>query len=262
MFGAYLVDKGVQSSTLKSYFSTIKYILRQDGYKWDEDKVILSSLVRGCKLENDRLKVRLPIQKGLMELLLFELERFYNVNPQPYLECLYQTMFCLAYYGMLRVGKITFSPHTVKAGDVHLGHNKDKILMVLYTSKTHGQEGKPQKIKISGVPCTGNTYTGRSDRFFCPFKLVMKYMQLRGPYLNPSEVFFVFKDKSPVKACQFRKILRDMLDSINLDGSLYDVHSFRIGRTCDLAKFGYSIDQIKAMGRWKSNAVYRYLRHY
>ena len=66
---------------------------------------------------------------------------------------------------------------------------------------------------------------------------------------------------SPVKAENLRSILRLLLDRINLDSSMYDVHSFRIGRTCDLHKFGYTIDQIKAMGRWKSNAVYRYLRY-
>ena len=32
LFGAYLVDNGIQSSTLKSYFSAIKHILKLDGY--------------------------------------------------------------------------------------------------------------------------------------------------------------------------------------------------------------------------------------
>ena len=32
LFGAYLVENGVQSSTLKSYLSAIKYILKLDGY--------------------------------------------------------------------------------------------------------------------------------------------------------------------------------------------------------------------------------------
>ena len=151
MFGAYLVDTGVQSSTLKSYFSAIKFVLKQDGYNWDDNKVLLNSLIRGCKLENDSLKIRLPIQKGLLELLLFELERKFanSDSPQPYLESMYKAMFCLAYYGMMRVGELTLGPHTVKAGNIHVGHNKDKILVVLYTSKTHGEESGPQKIKIS-----------------------------------------------------------------------------------------------------------------
>ena len=94
LFGAYLVDKGVQSSTLKSYFSAIKHILKQDGYVWDDKKAALSSLMKDCELENDTLKVRLPIQKGLLEILLFELERYYNSKKrhQPYLECMYKAM--------------------------------------------------------------------------------------------------------------------------------------------------------------------------
>ena len=68
-------------------------------------------------------------------------------------------------------------------------------------------------------------------------------------------------DRSPVTPQHLRSLLRKVLERMNLDGNLYDVHSFRIGRTCDLEKFGYTIDQIKAMGRWKSNAVYRYLKN-
>ena len=149
LFGAYLVDGGIQSSTLKSYFSAIKHILKQDGYKWDDNKVILSSLVRSCKLENDRVKIRLPICRNLLDLLLFEVQRYFNLQdaPQPYLELLYKTIFCLAYYGMLRVGEISESPHNIKAKDVHVGDNKDKIMLVLYTSKTHGQESEPQKLR-------------------------------------------------------------------------------------------------------------------
>ena len=89
--------------------------------------------MRSCKLENDRLKVRLPIQKGLLEMLLFELHRVYN--DQPYLEILYKGIFCLAYYGMLRVGEGWGGQHTLKACNVHVGDNKDKIMLVLYTSK-------------------------------------------------------------------------------------------------------------------------------
>ena len=136
LFGAYLVDSGIQSSTLKSYFSAIKFILKQDGYNWDDNKVLLSSLVKGCKLENDKLKVRLPIQKGLLELLLFEIERMYSKDQQqPYLEIMYKALFCLAYYGMMRVGELTQGAHCLKAKDIHVGNNKDKITMVLYTSK-------------------------------------------------------------------------------------------------------------------------------
>ena len=219
--------------------------------------MLLNSLIRSCKLENDSVKIRLPIQGKLLEMLLFEIGRKYNadINPQPYLDTMYKALFCLAYYGMMRVGELTVSPHTLKASNIHVGNNKDKILIVLYSSKTHGKESRPQRIKISAVPTKRKT-----QKFFCPFKSVINYMTIRGGYDDETEEFFVFRDRSPAKPHQVRTILREMLDNLNLDSSLYDVHSFRIGRTCDLYKFGYSIDRIKSMGRWKSNAVYKYLK--
>ena len=219
--------------------------------------MLLSSLIRGCKLENDSVKIKLPIQKGLLEMLLFEVERKFDDTIQPYLESLYKTILSLGYYGMLRVGEMTDSPHNVRASNVHVAYNKDKIQLVLYTSKTHGRESRPQKVKISAVETKVKV-----NRFFCPFKLVLQYMQLRGSYDDDDEPFFIFKDRSPIKAHQLRYMIRQLLSNLNLEGALYDVHSLRIGRTCDLHKFGYSIDQIKAMGRWKSNAVFRYLKNY
>ena len=263
LFGAYLVDGGVQSSTLKSYFSAIKHVLRQDGYEWNDRKAVLSSLVKSCKLENDKVKIRLPIQKGLLEMLLFEISRkFGEEENQPYLETLYHAIFCLGYYGMLRVGEMTLGDHTAKACNVHIGNNKDKILIVLYTSKTHGEESGPKKIKVSAVPVPSQSdRNNRNKKFFCPVAAVIHFMNIRGCYYDVHEQFFIFKDKSPVKPCHLRSVLRNLLDRLGLDSSLYDVHSFRIGRTCDLEKFGYSIDQIKAIGRWKSNAVYKYLKN-
>ena len=138
LFGAYLVDRGVQSSTLRSYFSAIKFILKQDGYMWDEDKALLSSLVRGCRLENDQVKIRLPIQKNLLEMLLFEIERFFYSPEkiQPYHETMYKALFSLAYYGMMRVGELTLSPHTAKACNVHLGNNRQNIDCTLHFKDT------------------------------------------------------------------------------------------------------------------------------
>ena len=47
---------------------------------------MLSSLVRSCRIANDKVKTRLQIQKGLLEMLLFEIGRKFNgKNPQPYL---------------------------------------------------------------------------------------------------------------------------------------------------------------------------------
>ena len=200
--------------------------------------------------------MRLPIQKGLLELLLFEIERFFKENNQPYLKIMYKALFSLAYYGMMRVGELTMSDHTLKACNIHIGGNKDKLMMTLYTSKTHGRESRLQKIKISAI----QQQKGSRKTIFCPFKMIRDFMNLRGHYADESEQFFIYRDRSLVRPDHFRNMLRKLLNKLGLDASLYDIHSFRSGRTSDLVKFGYSMEQIKAMGRWRSNAVYRYLK--
>ena len=190
-------------------------------------------------------------------MLLFEIERYFGEEKiQPYLERMYKALFCLAYYGMMRVGELTSGPHTVKACDIHLGDKLDRILLVLFTSKTHGMESAPQKIRIKAM-----AMSRKDNKFFCPVKIVRRFMEARGAYKDTKEHLFIFKDGSNVKPEHFRSTLRSLLVKLNLNGDLHDVHSFRSDRTCDLAKFGYSIDQIKAMGHWRSNAVYKYLKN-
>ena len=79
--------------------------------------------------------------------MLFELERIFSTNSQPYLELLYKGIFCLGYYGMMRVGELVSGDHTLKASNVHIGQNKNKLMMVLYSSKTHDRKSRPQKLR-------------------------------------------------------------------------------------------------------------------
>ena len=100
-FGAYLIEAHkVKSSTLKSYISALKHTLKIDGYEWDDSKVWLTSLVKACKIQNDIIQIRIPIKFGLLELILFEIERMFG-NNQPYLETMYKALFSLGYYGLM-----------------------------------------------------------------------------------------------------------------------------------------------------------------
>ena len=261
LYGTYLVlIKGVKSATLKSYITAIKKTLTADGYCWNDKKVFVSALANVCRIENDTVKQRFPIKKKLLDLILFEIGRFYKNNPQPYLECLYKTIFILCYYGLLRIGEATNSQHVIKAKDIHFTNNGRTILLILFTSKTHGRESRPQKIRITGKRNYNKKVRGR-NKIFCPIKQTKEYLNLRGGYLNNEEPLFVFSDRTPVEAKHVRKLLKLLLKRLQLDHKLYDTHSFRIGRASDLLKNGYSVEAIKMAGRWKSNAVYRYLRY-
>ena len=192
-------------------------------------------------------------------MLLFELPGV--LQNQQYLLILYRALFALAYYGLMRIGKLAKAPrqHSVRAKNVHMGMNKDKIMVVLYTSKTHGLESYPQKIKIQALS-QYHSQLVTQKRHFCPFKLVRQFMMARGTYDEDDEHFFIFQDQTPTSADNVHTVLRNCLENLNLDPCLYDCHSFRAGRTCDMAKDGVKFSQLQATGRWKSSAIYRYLR--
>ena len=176
-----------------------------------------------------------------MEVLLFELER--KFQSQPYLEALYKAMFILAYYGLMRVGEIAYTAnencHTIRACDVHIGRNKNKILIMLYSSKTHDNESEPQKVNIEQ-----NHRFNPKGRFFCPFKVLRTYLNMRGGYDDINDQFFIFSDKSKVTSSQFRNTLKESIAAVGLNSTLFNTHSYHIGRPTDLFKAGCSIDEI------------------
>ena len=272
LYCAYLImDKGLKPSTVRSYLSGIKAVLQQDGYEWEDNKVLLDALTRSCKIKNNSVKMRLPIQKGLLEIILFDIRRGYG--DQPYLEAMYISAFLVAYYGLLRVGEITMSPHVIKAVDIHESKSKKKLLIVLHSSKTHSKGSTPQQVRIFGREQLEVVINKEVFRFakkyerhvkpnhFCPFEWTRKYFSMRQKIKQDDEQVFLFSDGSPLQAQHLRSLLRRVLKNLQLEPSFYDIHSFRIGRATDLFKAGVDLDQIKDLGRWKSNAVYKYLRH-
>ena len=162
----------------------------------------------------------------------------------------------MAFYGLFRVGELAKGDHPVKARDVFLATNKRKMLFILRTSKTHGKGSRPQKIKITAAGKIGKTI----NHCFCQFKLAADYLAVRGDYTSEVEQFFVFSDKSPVMAGMVRTVFKKLLKRIGQREDHFNLHSLRIGRACQLLKLGYTIEQIKLIGRWKSKAVFRYIR--
>ena len=259
LFVTHLIEfKQFQSASVKSYISAIKRTLLDDGYDWSDNCILLNSLTRACRIVNDRITTRLPIRCSLLELILFELERMFI--GQPYLETLYKAMFAIGYYGLLRIGEMTESPHVMRARNVFIGVNKEKILIVLYSSKTHDQKMYPQKIKITSNRSerSGKYY----HRHFCPFKLMGSYFAAREQtYADMDEQFFVFSDGSSVTAPQARTVLKSAIARLGFNVNQFNTHSLRIGRSSDLIQYGYKIEEVKIMGWWRSSCIFKYIRN-
>ena len=223
LFIGYLIDSKRQSSTVKSYISAIRAVLQDNGIKLKNDQYLITSLIKACRLNNDKVHNRLPIQKSMLEVILRKVKNYYNKRNQPYLRDLYRCLFSTMYYGLFRIGKLTQSKHVVKARDVHLGKNKRKFLFVLHSSKTHCRGSKPQQIKVCRSPkkekqrSRNKQHFNRKRELPCPYGLLKKFLKIRGKYKRINEQFFVFTDKSSVKPFHLRKCLKKMLKLSSFD---------------------------------------------
>ena len=104
LFCAYLIDSGLKLTTIRSYVSALKIILKAEKYPWNDNLIMIDALTKACKLQNDKVYHRFLIKKGLLELILFETE--HELKDQLYLEALYKAIFLMGYYGMMRAGEI------------------------------------------------------------------------------------------------------------------------------------------------------------
>lgn len=253
IYAAHLVDNKKQSGTVRTYITAIRQILKLSDIEIKEDRYLLSSLIKACKLKNDRLYIRMPIRLSLLKKLLDMVDSYYLIEKgQTYLSSLLKAMFSMAYFGMLRVSEMTEGDHTILAPNVRYAKNKDKILLTLYSSKTHSRKDPPQHISIHRRPDLGNK---------CPVKLIAEFVKTRGTIaINESDPFFVYQDNHPVTAAQFRACLKRLLTKLNVEVALYDTHGFRAGKAVDMWKAGEKIDTIKKAGRWLSDAIRSYLK--
>ena len=258
LFVGYLAHLKRKSTTIKSYVSAIKAVLTSHSIKLNEDRFLLCALTRACKIQNDRIRTKIPIRRKLLNLLMKTVDKMFGT--QPYLATLYKAMFATAYYGMLRICEYaqTDARHAVKACDVLIGVNKKKIMLVLFTSKTHGFETKPQIIKIDAIEDALHPAVRQT---FCPFQLLSEYFAIRKQYASPDEQFFVFRDRSPVMAAHFRAVLHKALEKNNINPMNYSAQGMRTGRATDLLEMGVSVETIRKLGRWKSSAIFTYLRY-
>ena len=181
-----------------------------------------------------------------MKLLADQIDiEFLAKRTQPYLNVMHKAILMMGYFGLLRIGEMTIgeSNRTICFSDVHFEHNRSKILILLRSSKMHTTTSKPQSMKIEHISGYGNKY--------CPCKIICDDTLMRGAR-RPKAPFFIFRDMTPVKADQFRSVLHRW----------YWIHLCMTPTVCakDLFKLEYTVDQIKEKGRWRSNAVYEYLK--
>ena len=197
----------------------------------------------------------------MLAVIMKYMDLHYQKLNQEYLGLLYCTIFLTMYFGLFRISEVVKGDHAVLAKDIHLGKNKNKILFVLRSSKTHSTVISPQLVKITSTADYKKKLQQSEILVLpCPFELIRSYLRARGGYSDENEQLIMFRDGTAVPPGHIRKTLKLMIKKAGFDHKFYRSHSLRAGRSCDLFRLGVSIENIKKLGHWKSNDIYRYLK--
>lgn len=244
-FLSYMRFKCYAHRTASTYLSAIRFKHRALGFVDNAADVITNKMLEGYRRLNPVVDSRRPIT---YELLCDICANLQYVCSSQFEATLFRAAYCLAFFGLFRVGELVFSSHSLldaplKVSDVQF--DKASFQVQLRRSKTN-QHGAPQFVPIIST-----------STIACPVAAMKAYLRIRpqaGTYL------FCHQDGTPLTSYQFGAVLTKVLKACNVRTAHFKSHSFRIGAATWLARQGVPFQKIQAMGRWSSNVFVKYIR--
>ena len=194
-------------------------------------------------------KESLSLSKGTdIQLLQRILKSIKKSEADKYVATLLCAIFTLMYHAALRISEVCtmpYSNHALQNRSVSVKVKRGiKTLKITFRSSKHSKG--PSKLEI----CPSNKKS-------CPIKTLEKYIYLCG---SSSGTFFQHRDTTRITSNFLITALRKHLRKARRDPQHYNCHSFRIGKETDMAQSGFSTEQIAIAGRWKTNALKRYIK--
>ena len=248
LFIAYMFQNQYAPSTALTYVSALGYSHRLAGYP-DPTKVFwVLEMLKGYKKLGARIDTRLPITLSILRNILRQVPALCS---SAYETHLFTAMCSTAFFAFLRIGEITVCSRSPSV--LHIGQVVKMVepsgfiagLKITFHDFKHSYNQRPVVLTLSR----------RSD--ICPVQNLLEYLSVRGLTDGP---LFRMPSGSAVPRTSFTKFLSMLFRGCGLDTMKYKGHSFRIGAATFAAECGFSDAQIRAMGRWRSDAFLKYIR--
>ena len=160
-----------------------------------------------------------------------------------------KAMLLLMYYGCLRIGEVALSSNP----DTILRHANTEFLTL---NGVRHFKFTLLKFKHSKGPIALCLPPNPSSRY-CPVSAIWDYFSVRP---RGGEHCFVLANGGPVPRTFIAAQLDKLLVLAGFTSGHFSTHSLRAGRATDLAAAGVSDAEIRATGRWSSDAFKGYLR--
>ena len=250
LFVAYLYSKHFAPSTISTYLSAIAYVHKMLSLPDNTRSFLIDKLVTGTYRLSTTVDTRLPITIPILNKILLHLPA---VISSSYEICMFKAMFLFAFCAFARIGELVAvqnvpEHHIMQLDDISFTYVQSvaKEVNVCFRKFKHNVKLGAKTISFS-----------HGDAIISAVHSLLHYLQLRPKAPGP---LFCFLNGQPISRSYFDKILHNCLKCSQLDSSRYKGHIFRIGAATTAAERGLSDSQIRAMGRWNSNAFRKYIR--
>ena len=242
-FIAYLFHEGYAAASISQKTAALGFQHKIVGAVDPCSSQIVKQALTGVKNLRPPTFTRLPISIDILHRLVQKTD---HILEDQFLAHAFKAMMVVAFYALLRVGEMTMSPkvanHCLLFSDVLVMKNAVHITFRTYK---HCQ-GKSTTRVVFSVP---NSST-------CPVKRLVEYIHHRGNRHGP---LFVKRNGKAFSRAEFLSLLGKVMKASGISQCGYNTHSFRIGGATYMALQGYSSEQIRNFGRWKSDAYKRYI---
>ena len=180
-----------------------------------------------------------------------------------YVAALKRALFTVAFHGCLRSSEYLADPddglkqlrvEDIVLGGAHSASSWPTVTLLIKQSKAN-QTGPPERVTLQPLAASSPS---------CPVRALGSYLRLRQvDGATGGEPLFVLQSGEPVSPRWFNSNLRAALAATGMppaEAQSYSAHCFRIGAATTAASRGASIEEIKALGRWKSDSYVKYIR--
>ena len=244
MYIAYLHTQKYKHTTILTHLSAISHFHKIGNHPDPTANYATSKILTGVRnSQGHQPDPRQPITRNILHGLLTALHSC-TINRNEHL--LYRSMFTLMYYACLRASEVltTETPqHIIQLSQLSLQSNH-RSYELKFSSYKHSTNEKTSIFITATSPVD------------CPVAALSKYIASRGHTAGP---LYILSGRTLTRH-QFTKMLHQCLNYINQPAPLYNIHSFRIGRTTDMALENIPHSTIQHIGRWKSTAYMKYIR--
>ena len=253
LFVAYLSQKKLQHSTVRSYLSAVRHLQISAALPDPATSSFprLSYVLKGLhRITKPSSRHRLPITPAILDLLY----KSWSKTPVSYDARLLWAACNVGFFGFFRAGEFTSRSPSFPDDDI-----------IAVTDVTRDPNYPPsfvcirlRRSKTDPFSAGVDVYLGRTGHPICPVAALLAFLAVRPA--DPKGPLFRFLDGTTLCRDRLIREVRTVLRDHGFDHSKYHGHSFRIGAATSAAAAGIPDHAIKMLGRWDSSAYLLYVR--